>query len=396
MNKKRSSLVGVSNNLPENLDIIEAYLKDSLELKVNKIKEGIYNIQWEGKEFEVFIYYLNDINGCLHNFIGRNQYLNEKDLNILKEIEEGIEIEIEYNEDLLSSFHLHLKLIDLIIPDLNAVLDMSSFSILNKEWVKIASRSIITPSPDYLVNIHGVAMEDETGWYHTHGLERFGFNEVEIKGFPCEDGQLYYPLLDTFIKNIINGNLGEKLKEKEVFWGIQNYPLTLIKDENSIEKEEHHENNLEIKVYASEEDYSNGIISDITLLKNDLENNPIFYISDEETNRMSILAKEREYILFPFLENKNGKILIKFGLDTDNPEKDGEKEHLWFDIIEENNKIYKGILTNAPYFIKNIKEGDILEISREKMTDWIIYYNEEKITPDTIFLLKEMEKNTIN
>ncbi len=69
---------------------------------------------------------------------------------------------------------------------------------------------------------------------------------------------------------------------------------------------------------------------------------------------------------------------------------------MWFDIIEENNKIYKGILTNAPYFIKNIKEGDILEISREKMTDWIIYYNEEKITPDTIFLLKEMEKNTIN
>lgn len=388
--KEISSLVAITPNLFQELENVEKNLLSSKEFITNKIDNNIFQITWEGREFKIFVSHITNIQENTNNFIGRNHYLNPEDQNFVKESNDGIEVAMIYDDDLLSSFHLHLKLIYTISPTLRAVLDMSSFSFLNKHWVRMASNSVIPPNPDYLVNVHGVLMEDNTGWYHTHGLKRCGFNDIEIKGFPREDGELYYPLIETISKNLITGTLGDNLEEYEVFWGVQNYPLTFVKTTNSNEEDEFHCDNFELKIYCSEEDCNNKMPSDITILKESLENNPIFYINDIETRRMSILAKEREHFIYDFLNKKDTAILIKFGLDTDNPEENGEKEHLWFEISDINEETYTGKLINEPYFISGVHEGDILEIDKDRMTDWIIYTPNARITPDTTYLIEEM------
>lgn len=50
---------------------------------------------------------------------------------------------------------------------------------------------------------------------------------------------------------------------------------------------------------------------------------------------MSLKAKEREETLLSLLQEKDSKILIKFGLKTDTPEENGEKEHFGKYIIKE-------------------------------------------------------------
>lgn len=386
--KKISTLVGIRENLTENFNEIEENLNKAKEFKVDRISDGNYVIRWHEKKFFVSISYVDlEVAGInAYSFMGRNnQSISDRDLEVLKTEKLGTIVEMKYHYDILFSFHLHIKLMNIIMPDLNVVLDLSSCNILNKEWIKTESESLIGPNPDYLVNIHGVVLEDGTGWYHTHGLERCGFNEIEISRFLSEDGKLYYNVIETVIKFILGGEFDDFLAGG--LFNISNScPFTLIKSTNNIENE-FHGNNFEIKVYATEEDYNKRITSNIEILKDELENNPLFLITNKETERMSLKAKEREGTLLSLLKNKENTVLIKFGLKTDNPEEHGLAEHLCFEILEEKEGLYQGVLLNQPYYIKKINEGDILWLSKEQITDWKIYYKDWEITPDTVYML---------
>lgn len=143
-----------------------------------------------------------------------------------------------------------------------------------------------------------------------------------------------------------------------------------------------------------------------------LANNPIYYISNEETFRMSELAKER-YAYFASLftehspkkkksffdklfkkkeeEKEKWSFIVKLGLVVDNANNESEKEHLWFDLIEASSKNIKGKLLNQPYWISSLNEGKIKTYPIELLTDWIIYDLEiNKYTPDSIYQLIEI------
>jgi len=51
----------------------------------------------------------------------------------------------------------------------------------------------------------------------------------------------------------------------------------------------------------------------------------------------------------------------------------GEHEHMWISLNKiENDKFY-GLLGNEPQIIKNIKYGDLVNISKDQIEDWIIF-----------------------
>ncbi len=143
-----------------------------------------------------------------------------------------------------------------------------------------------------------------------------------------------------------------------------------------------------------------------------LAENPIYYITNEETERMSALAKERfasfenvfrrerkEPEKKSFLKKMFGakeeeapgwSFLVKLGgLTVDDPETGSEKEHLWFDVLSvEQGGSITGKLLNQPYWISGLNEGDVNTYPLDVLTDWLIYSPDSTYTTDSVYMLE--------
>ena len=100
---------------------------------------------------------------------------------------------------------------------------------------------------------------------------------------------------------------------------------------------------------------------------------------------MSLVAQERLEYAIDLFKNRENTVIIKIGIKTDNGK---DREHMWFELIEllDDSK-FKVKLISEPYNVSNMHEGDILEFSKESITDWIVYTNDINITPDKVYLL---------
>ena len=130
--------------------------------------------------------------------------------------------------------------------------------------------------------------------------------------------------------------------------------------------------------------------------KNNFGDNMMLYYSTDETIRMSLFAKENFYYfenIFENQKNSNGwSFLVKIGCRY---EEDSEErfEHMWFDIKEITENTVKGALINTPYFINDMKNGEEYELSREDMSDWIIYTPSMTINANNVYMYNKLYNN---
>lgn len=126
-----------------------------------------------------------------------------------------------------------------------------------------------------------------------------------------------------------------------------------------------------------------------------IADNPIFFISDQETERMSALAYQRfesykkafNTYFNPEADEENYyRFLIKLRFNVDH---EMNNEHIWFDVygINENNEIF-GVCLNRPYAVEGLNEGDEGLYPQEMITDWLIYTPTNTITPDNIYTIE--------
>ena len=146
----------------------------------------------------------------------------------------------------------------------------------------------------------------------------------------------------------------------------------------------------------SEEDYNNGILTEPTAVSELLRENPIYYYTNAETDRMKNLARERfNYVEKIFKlkqeEPENYTILLKIGLATtdENGNIDNEHlEHIWFELDDLNGSEFTATLTQEPYAVPEMKAGDREVFTLNSLTDWIIYTPNGAVTPDQVYLLE--------
>ena len=135
--------------------------------------------------------------------------------------------------------------------------------------------------------------------------------------------------------------------------------------------------------------HENNEIYSPDVLTEDLRENPIYFIKNEETERMSALAYEQyHYFKKAFQQQfgqENWRFLIKLGLPID----EGEgNEHLWFDVTAINNDdTLNVILLNQPYQIEKYNQNDALVLPIEHLTDKKKNRPEKNYTPDSIYEL---------
>ena len=107
----------------------------------------------------------------------------------------------------------------------------------------------------------------------------------------------------------------------------------------------------------------------------------LFLITSEETNRMKLMSQENlDYVRKSF--EKGYKVLIKVGINIS----DESYEHVWFELIELYDDEFKGKLISTPYNV-DLKEGNIYTYKIDQITNWTIYYEDGEYDPNNAYEL---------
>lgn len=378
-------------------------------------------IEYKGEVFNVELYIDETKNIQLGDYSFGNSIDNES-LEIATSQPYFLGTIMHFGENSLESFHLQLKIMNAIVPDASLCIDFMSLRLLASQWLAMTAKSPTPPSPSYLYTIHGVyddkEPENPTYWFHTHGLHRCGMVELEMVGIKQYAEQMY-----TLLNMVVTKFLTHPAKEKETFmigYDGMGIDLCWLRWEEALQdfapdmlgglNERAEENNIHAEpvgvLYAVQD--KNMVSPEI--YGKTLADNPIYYISTEETLRMSSLAKERfnffkqvfekegpkpekKSLLGKLFKSKEEKqpewgFIVKLGLDVDDAESSSsEKEHLWYDVLAIDGDNITGRLMNQPYWISGLNEGDVRTYPSEMLTDWMIYGPEKNYTSDTIYEL---------
>ena len=392
----------VNDNL---LKAITGRLTSSKEFEVKNLKfnvNGVANLRvfYDQEEYEVG-FYLGGIN--VPDYYLNSFLFQEEEKQAILNAKTSLTIFMPFKEDAKKSFHLQLKLAMTALPDLIGVMDESAERMLPAKWVKMASLSKVLPSSKDLFNVQAITGKNGEVWLHTHGLCRCGITELEILESDQEHYKEHYDLLATYAMFLLDSQNHGNPEKKGAYIGrlINGSPIvaTCVSWVKGLEKYKklklgnekdrvasHNTKTSIVFLFTSEEEEKNGILNKVSIYNEFWGNNPIFFFSDEETERMSKLAKERFKTVLEQFKNKENKIILKIGLPL---KEKGKFEHIWFELMEVKDNKLKAKLTQEPYDIPNMHTGDTAWYTKEDITDWIIYTKDAAINPNNVYLLEK-------
>lgn len=378
----------------EKIEGIKIIKKD----KLTENEPGRIKLNYENEEY-VIGYYSSKFS-VPEIYINKNYYFTEDELEKIKNAKTSLTIFMKFNKDSKKSYHLQLKIAFAMIPDLIGVLDESAEKIMPPSWVKMATNSKVLPSSNDLFTVQAVSNDKGEVWLHTHGLCRCGVTELEILQSDKENYSNHYNLISTFASYLIDKK--EKYN-KSAYIGLlsNNQPVVAtyvswtkglgeyknLKLGNLKDRKDGHKSKTSIIfIYKNEEDEKQGKFTKVSEFNNLWGDNPIFFISDEETARMKRLAEERFYFVKEEANKKENKIFVKIGLPVND---ENNCEHIWFELIDFEGNKFKAKLLQEPYNVKGIHEGDERWYTIKDVTDWLIYTPNFTVNPGNVYLLKE-------
>ena len=368
---------------------------ENLNVKI-LYKDEIYNIELIPETYEISGMYTV------------NHHLTEENYKAITESEIGLTVAITFGNSNLDAYHLQLKILYAAVLDMVGVIDFCSEKILSSVWTKITSESPVPPSPDYIYSVQAISGEKNDVWLHTHGLNRCGSIEVEILDSDAENYKNHFYILQTLAKRVISDDTF--INEEEAFWiGRMNNGEDLVVtwidynealkmyDEDIIggakdREESHNKDTGAVYIYLTEKDYEKKKYRHVSCVNEYISDNLLMMYTTEETLRMSILAMDRIKYFIDGINNEENQGIMKIGLEVDEEyknEDDTFREHIWFHIKDINGLKAKGVLTQEPYYIKDLKSGTEMELDLNHLTDWVLYTDKGQVTPDSVYLLEE-------
>ncbi len=385
-------------NLPI-LDIKEVKLKNpefdewELQLTLNKERrEQIVNIR-KGESVPIDEVHLNF------------NVLKPEDIEASKKAKTVIEIDTLFTPDLLSDFHEQIKILNLAAPNAVIFIDDSACIVRPGIWMHDVANTKVPPAPANMYMMHAIfeeKLERQPVWLHTHGLRRCGLLEIEILSIPKDYGSSVAHLINTTATMWMEKGMPHARELFRVGMGLDIMWLPWEIAIGSIGEEEPGSENDRDEFHSDPSAVLFAIDEKTDEPKNPscyipiLEDNPILYISDMESNRMAMLAQDHLDI-FKNLQEKYGKdedwqFLVKIGYLIDKAEDDYDNEHLWFEVHKFEGKKVDATLLNQPYSISRMNEGDRAIHTLDRMSDWNIYNPYGQFTPESVvYLLRILE-----
>lgn len=361
-------------------------------------KDGRLLFEYKKNKFEVF-YYFNKFKlpGLLDYQV---EDFTDEELKELTTCSNSLVLFMDTKELCKLRYKLQLTIGSLILDKVYAVLDESSEKVLHPSLVNMIVNSKYLPSDDLLYTIQ-VIVDNKKVWLHTHGLSRFGFPEVEILDSNLDIYKEQYSIITTLVNHLFDkGPVDNNIYLIGYLNNDFPFFITLIPWQEAIKKyddltmggleDRQYEHNTNYKViftYESEDKLDNNEYSKLSIFDNIIGNDPLFLLSNTETNRISLVAQEQFKYVKNAIKNENNSILIKVGIVTD--PQTNNREHLWFELVEIiDDNHFKGKLVNKPFDDIDMVEGEIYTFEVNQITDWIIYMDDKTINPDTVYKIK--------
>ena len=359
-------------------------------------RPGRIVFKYLSKNYEIF-YYVDEFK-MPQIFEYQKKEFSDDEFKKINECKYCITLYMDFTDNFKEEYKVQLTICNYIVDKLYIVLDESSEKVLHPNFVKMIVNSKYLPSTKSLFSVQAV-VDNDVIWLHTHGLCRCGFSEIEILNSNKFDYNHHYHLVETLANHILDNGVKD---DNTYFVGYLNNDTPIVvtllpwvegllyyKDISlggSLDrKEEHNTNTGIIFAFENESDISDKLISKLEIYDGKWDDDSIFFITSEETERMSLVARENINYLIKAFNDKDNSIIVKVGVITDN-EKD--REHMWFDlidVIDDNN--FKLKLLSEPYNVSNMHPGDEGIYGLDKITDWIIYTKDYEIGPDRVYLL---------
>ncbi len=295
----------IKKNLSENKDFkLVSFNEAEVDSEFSTMS---FNAEIEYKEtvFNVELYVCDANNINLRDY-GFANSIDDASLMAAMEQEYFLETSMYFELEPLTSFHLQLKILNAIVPDASLIVDFMSYRLLSAKWLKMTAKSAIPPSPDYLYTLHCVYDEEgENGnrryWFHTHGLHRCASVELEMLNFSNGAEQM-----NTLLNMTVKKFLTHPAKERERFtigydgmginlcwlrWeeALKDLPQNILGGAADRDEADNVHAEPSGILFAVED----GDMISPEIYASTLAENPIYYITNEETERMSALAKER-------------------------------------------------------------------------------------------------------
>lgn len=371
----------------------------SRQLSVEEHIPGSIKLTYCGEQYEVG-YHPNDF--YFSDILARSSFVFAPgEMENISKARDAITVYMDLGKDPQKGFHLQLKIVEAIAPNMLGLLDESAERLLPAKWVKMAAKSKVVPGPNSLYGVQTIAGDKGEVWLHTHGLNRCGVTELEVLQSNANDYYFHYHLIQTYASYLLE-NIGKFDPYSEsAYIGrlINGQPIVVaclpwvsaLKEYKKLKlgnaddrKEGHNSKTSVIFVYKTENDEKNKRISKLSDYNGLGGDNPLLFISNKETERMQTVARERFNFVKAMSDNKENNILIKIALLTD----DGVNcEHIYFQLIEFVGDKFRAKLIQEPYNVSNIHEGDEREFTANDVTDWVIYTPESVISAENAYLL---------
>ncbi len=375
------------------VDIIESALPD-------EEKPGHIVLSFEGEIYEIGFY--KDGFSLPEMLSRQGYYFTEEEMEAIARSESALTVFMEFPGDSRKAYHLQLKVVKAMVPDLLAVMDESAERLVSGRWVTLATESNVAPSAQSLFTIQAVGGENGSVWLHTHGLNRCGLYELEVLGSDQDNYSDHFNVINTFASILLDSkdrpepgdgvrigmfDVNRPMVATYVSWtkGLSEYPgidLGGIEDR----RQGHNTKTAVVFLYKEEKDEMTRTFRKVSDFNGLWADNPLFFISTRETERMSALARER-FGMVKYMAEKNCPVILKIALRTDHGESEDDHEHIWFELIRFDGDEFEARLTQEPYDVRAMHTGDVGRYSVDNVTDWLIQTPDFTVAPDNAYLL---------
>lgn len=342
------------------------------------------------------------------NDISPYQDLPGKGMQALANAQGNITFYMYLGEDKRQSYIQQLRILHGICPHIAMIYDNCSYKMFPSEYINFLVSTPTPPAFDVLYLIHATYDEEGNYWLHTHGLNRCGLIELEIikvREFINDYGEL----LNSYVQRLLQEGLPSEDESLQVgYASVTPIAVKWTPWEKALEAETkkhlfQKQSNFCGDYDDREDDHNSpsGILyayhenkyQPMQVYDRYMGDNPVMYITNEETKRMATFAKDAlSHLRLLFDQNHEREdytFMVKAGIDVDDDESvvESSREHLWFELERINDESFVGKLCNDPYGITHMKRDESYEVSLEQLSDYIIYRKDLRtLTPNTMYI----------
>ena len=307
----------------------------------------------------------------------------------------------------VDDFHRQVRVLAAAAPEAQLVIDANACAMHPRGWLWEIAECPVAPPPRALLTIHAVFDPDRPDarhWLHSHGLRRYGCDEIEALDVRPDRASMVADVLNRVAERILEDgppppqepwSIGHELEALWLPWqeGLSRFAADVqggLADRDEV----HGQASMLFFVPGrSWLPWRRGPRPLDHLLER-MGDHPVFWVTNTETRRMESLAQLRWSRFVALARSHAGAdgwvFLAKAGFPTDDA---SSREHLWFEVHEATDDDFEGTCLNAPYDVEALHEGHRGRHGVDLVSHWQVGHGEHgSFDPDSLrHLLRLLE-----